>query len=352
MTEPWAQSYQRLSDNARTILSALAILDLPAASISDLSAISGLGAAHVSAALRELSSTDWGSPTEDGAWEVTPSANRLLAQLTNGDLQAARSVVNRFASYLRETLDSRPCVLGAREGTAIVATVRTAARYDLPSVALRLAMSAWRAVTPTGDRRWWHSLADEAEAIAIAEHSPDRLIELLDVSGSAIAEAGDTDVADNRWRRAWALTERLGERSRSADFLARLGALRRTAGSLGGALTIFQELVRLRAEQGDQLGLAEASTEMATTLMKANRLADADEMLDQAADVLPPTDVLAGPTLVRRAKILITIGRSWEQRGARPKAVSYYRRALDETPDLDDELAEKARGLLGATATS
>ncbi|HEX6354727.1 hypothetical protein [Actinophytocola sp.] len=245
---------------------------------------------------------------------------------------------NRLADLLTT---GKPC-----RGADIVATVRSAGQDGLVNVAVRLAGVAWRSGPPGSDRSWWRSLAEAGEDAAIAGGDVDGLVELLRLSGAAYAKAGDSHVADRQWRRAFAIAEQLGDQERAAELLRAVGDLRRATGSFGRALTVFHELVSLREEQGDQLGLAEALAEITTTMIQADRHADAGHFLQRACEVLPPA---RGP---RHARALMTLGRCWDRLGEPASAMPCYSQALAELIDVDDGAAEQARELLAAAANA
>lgn len=238
----------------------------------------------------------------------------------------------------------------AARGAEIVAAVRAAGRHRLVTPGIDLARTTWAVVAPSADRQWWRALADAGEDIAITGRDPEGLIELLHRSGTAFARAGDRTAADDQWRRAFALTQRLGDHDRSARLLHLVGDLRRAGGSLGRALTAFFELVRVRAEQDDRVGLAAALTEVGVTMARTGRLTDADYFLGRARKALPRATGLPPSALVRHAATLVALGRAWDGRGAHAAAMPCYSQALAELVDVDDYAAEEVRVLLAAAA--
>jgi tetratricopeptide (TPR) repeat protein len=282
----------------------------------------------------------WVRPDGPGAWTVSEVAGRRLDRLAHGE--PATEILARFANHLTRARECR--------GVDVVATVRAAARHGLAGVAIRLAAVTWRAVPPGADRTWWRSLAEAGEDAAIEGGVPDGLVELLHLSGTTYARAGDIHAADRQWRRAFALTERVGDRERSAELLRAVGDLRRSTGSFGRALTAFHELVGLREEQGDRLGLAEALTEVAVTMLQAGRRADAGHFLQRAGEVSPPAGTLEEPALSRHATTLVTLGRCWDQLDEPVSAMPCYSKALAELIDVDDGAAEEVRELLAAAS--
>lgn len=236
--------------------------------------------------------------------------------------------------------------IDAAHGAEIVAAVRETGRHGRAAQAIDLALRTWRVLAPSQDRGWWGCLAEAGEDIAITGRTPEGLIELLVCSGGAYARAGDTTAADDQWRRAFALTQRLGDHDRAAALLHRVGDLRRTTGSLGRALTAFFELVRVRTEQGDRLGLAEALTEVGATMLRAGRIGDAEHFLRRAWKALPANP----PAPVRHAATLVNLGRAWEERGAHATAMRCYSPALAALVDADDRAADEVRALLAAAS--
>lgn len=236
--------------------------------------------------------------------------------------------------------------IGAAHGMAIVAAVRAAGQHGLVVPAIDLAAGTWRVLAPSEDRGWWPRLADAGEDVAIAGRTPHGLVELLTCSGTAYARAGDTTAADDQWRRAFALTQELGDHDRAALLLHRVGDLRRTTGSLGRALTAFFELVRVRTDQGDRLGLAEALTEVGATMLRTDRRLDAEYFLRRACEALPD-----GPHApARHAAALVNLGRAWDDQGTRAAAMRCYSAALAALVDVDDRAADEVRALLSAAS--
>jgi len=240
--------------------------------------------------------------------------------------------------------------ISADRGAEIVAAVRAAGRRRLVGPAIRLACATWAVVAPSADRRWWGELAEAGEDVAITGRDPEGLIELLHRSGTAFARAGDRTAADDQWRRAFALTQRLGDHDRSAHLLHLVGDLRRAGGSLGRALTAFFELVRVHAEQNDRLGLAAALTEVGVTMARTGRVTDADYFLRRAGEALPSGADVPPSALLRHAATLVGLGRAWDGRGAHAAAMPCYSQALAELVDVDDYAAEDVRVLLAAAA--
>lgn len=231
-------------------------------------------------------------------------------------------------------------------GADIVAAVREAGRRGLVPPAVELALATWRVIAPARDRGWWRRLAEAGEDVAIAGRAPRGLIALLSSSGAAYARAGDPTTADDQWRRAFALAQRLGDHDHAAAALRRVGRLRRGTGALGRALTAFFELVRVRTDQGDDLGLVEALTEVGTTMQRAGRPGDAEYFLRRAWEALPADP----PTPARHAAALVDLGRAWADRGAHATAVRCYSPALAALLDVDEAAAGEVRALLAAAS--
>lgn len=353
VAEPWAQSYENLPSVGRAVLRGLAVLDLRSILGADLPAASG-GGQVTDREMDTLIDDGWLIFTESGEWQVPSKPGVWLAHLARHvDALRALNHVTRFAEHLLRVLDAgtEPLVrVDRNRGRAIVATVRAAGRHRRITLATTLAATTWRRMAPSIDRTWWHALAEASEGVAIEAREPSVLVVLLHESGAAFARAGDSFVADRQWRRAFALTEQLGGHERSAALLKLIGDLRRANGSFGRALTIFHELVKLREDLGDQLGLADALAELATTMMCARRGSDAKYYLRRAAETLPLGEDLPPQARIERANALVKIGQGWDRQGSYAAAMSCYSRALAELVDLDDEIAAKARALLAAAA--
>ncbi|MGB3442663.1 MAG: hypothetical protein WBA97_28300 [Actinophytocola sp.] len=356
MAEPWAQSYKNLPSTNRAILRGLAVLELRSISGTDLPAVCGGDHRVVGADLNDLVKDGWLVATGTDEWQVPAGPGRWLSHLGQRiDPSHALDHINRFAEHVLELLavqDEQPVPVDRHHGDAIVATVRAAGRHRQVALAATLADTTWQKLAPTVVQRWWHALADAGETVAIEAREPSWLVDLLHGSGVAFARAGDTFIADRQWRRAFVLTDQIGDRERSAVFLEMIGVLRRTSGSFGRALTVFHELVRLREDLEDQLGLAGALTELATTMMQADRMVEARHYLDRANEALPVGDDLPPQARKRHAKTLMKIGRGWDQQAAPAVAMSCYSRALAELIDLDDETAARARASLAAAAAA
>ena len=97
------------------------------------------------------------------------------------------------------------------------------------------------------------------------------------------------------------------------------------------------------------LGLAEALTGMAATMVEAGRQ-DARHFLQRASEALPLADDLPEPALARHAKTLVSLGRSWERQGASAPAMDCYSQALAELIDIDNAAADETRALLADAA--
>jgi hypothetical protein len=247
VAEPWAQSYESLRTSSRAVLRGLAVLELRTLPEADLPAAGGISDnRELRPVLTELADSGWISGDADG-WRVATAPGRWLAHLAHRvDPAQAIDHVTRFAAHLREVVaaDHNPLRAGGvNRGAAIVAAVRAAGEHGLADLGIALAAAAWQAALPGGDRDWWRQLAEAGEEVAIEARESVALVGLLETSGAAFARAGDAHIADRQWRRAFALTERLGDRERSAALLGEIGLLRRTYGSFGRALTAFHELV-------------------------------------------------------------------------------------------------------------
>jgi tetratricopeptide (TPR) repeat protein len=362
VAEPWALSYESLRTSSRAVLRGMAVVELRTLPEADLLAAGGISEnSELRPVITELADSGWICSEADG-WRVATAPGRWLAHLAHRvDSAQAIDHVTRFAAHLREVVaaDRDPLrASDANRGAAIVAAVRAAGRHGLAELGIALAAAAWQAALPGGDRDWWRQLAKAGEDVAIEARNPVALVGPLETSGAAFARAGDTHLADRQWRRAFALTEQLGDRERSAALLGEIGLLRRTSGSFGRALTAFYELVAVRQELNDQLGLADALTELATTLMRADRATDARHYLERAEEALPHSDAIQGAiedgiesaARVRHAQILIKLGRCWDQQKEPAASMSCYSRALAELIDVDDETAAVARSSLAAAA--
>jgi hypothetical protein len=353
VTEPWAQSYENLHPNSRAILRGMAVLGLRVLPGADLPGVAGTGDPYaLTSAVAELVARGWLVPGDAGEWLVVPAALPWLADRVESAHAIAH--VERVADHLLGVLTDARRADDATRGPVVVATVRAAGRYRLSGLATAVAGAAWRhlpAGLPVhGDRTWWQQLAEAGEEAATAAREPVELIGLLDSSAAAFARAGETHAADRQWQRAFALADQLGDHERSATFLHRLGALRRTAGSFGKALTAFHELVAVRQHLHDRLGTADALTELATTMVRAGRGPEARHFLRQAEDAIPDVADPAQADRAEQGRALIRLGRCWDQQEAPAAAMACYSKALAALIDVDDAAAEVARTSLAAAA--
>jgi tetratricopeptide (TPR) repeat protein len=261
--------------------------------------------------------------------------------------------VSRFAVHRLAELGSdgsNVVEVDERRGEEIVAAVRAAGRLDLTELAVDLASAAWAVLAPTPDRRWWRRLAAAGEDAAIDGRSPDGLAEVLHRSCCAFARANDATAADDQWRRAFVVTERLGDHERSAELLRLVAELRSARGALGRAMTVYFEIVALHTTRADHLGAAEALADLAVTMARAGRHDDASHLRRRAASNLPAAGVLPTPAAPRYAAVLSVLGRAWDDADEPASAMRCYSKALEVLVDVDENAADEIRGLLAAAA--
>ena len=351
MVEPWERSFELLGTDSRDVLRALLHLRLPTVSAAGIQALRGPSPGDPDAVLNELAGSGW--LVETGPeWTVAQDASSWLGGRV--EPRAAEVALDRLSAYLVNELAVRRGEIHAIQGAEIVAVVRALASTR-PAQSVVFARAVWRTLsTPSSPavQEWWQELADAGEDAAIATRTPGELIDLLQESGDALANAGESFRADRQWRRAYALTEKLGDRERSAELLLRVGRLRRGKGAFGRALTVFHELVSLRQDTDNEPGLAEALTELGITLFDAGRDTEARHFLERAGSVMSPGDDAVVPTSARRTEVLIAIGRAWEHAHAPAKAMVHYGRALAALIDVDDVAADEVRTMLAAARDS
>jgi tetratricopeptide (TPR) repeat protein len=233
--------------------------------------------------------------------------------------------------------------LAAHRGE-VLAAVLACDRDGSRGAGTRLAAAVWPAARLVSDPRWWKDLAEAGEALAIADHDPATLVDLLHGSASTFAEHGDRLRAEERWVRALAIVRRDGDWERGQTILTALGGLYRDWGRLSKALDAYLGLVDLRRESDDPAGTANALVEVGATMRAAGRLSSATDYFDQADDVLSHA---AGPeTVIAHARVLEWCGRArWEQ-GHHGAARRRWSRALAMLVDVDDDAANRVRALL------
>jgi tetratricopeptide (TPR) repeat protein len=343
VSQPWARSFEALGRQSRDVLRMMLHLRVASVSATGVQALRGPSPDDPNAVLNELAGSGWLVETGGHAWTMPESARSWLAGRV--DPIEPRAALDRLSAYLVHELAARRGEVDAVQGGEIVAALRALAS-SRPAESVALAREVWRTLsTVPSSQEWWQDLADVGEDAAIAARRPAELIELLRDSGTALANAGEGFRADRQWRRAYALTEQVGDRERSAELLLLVGHLRRAKRAFGRALTVFHELVSLRQETGDEPGLAEALTELAVTLVEAGRETEARHFLDRAGSVM--TSGESG----RHTAALISLGRAWERAGSPAKATVFYGRALAALIDVDDDAAAEVRTLLlAATA--
>ncbi|GAB1512548.1 hypothetical protein [Actinophytocola sp. KF-1] len=353
MTEPWAQSCEILSSAGRSVLRGLAAVGAHTFETNDVAPLGDLDHQDVAPTLTDLARGGWVSEVSPGRWTVTTEAEHLVASLAE-ELTATTATVHvrAFTRHLAAALaDAGKTPLDTHRQAAIVAAVAAAGRLNLVDEALTLAMQTWRATTPRGDWAWWHTLAHVSEEIATEAHEADRLIDLLQESGTAYTRSGAGHRADRQWRRAFVLADATHDRRRAAALLLLICERRRSARLFGQALTVCHELIRLYDDTDDHLGLAEALTETAVTLLRGGRRDDAGHYLDRALDTLV-IDAPSPREVSRHAQQLVTIGLLWEELGSPATAMPVYSRALAELVDVDDEAADDVRDLLAAVSSA
>lgn len=351
MAEPWAQSYGTLSSAGRRILRGLAATGARTFESTDVAVLADLDQQEVASALTDLVRGGWVSEVGPDRWAVSNEAEHLVASLAEDlTLPTVIAQVRAFTHHLTASLEEAGNPpLDAHRGATIIAAVTAAGRLNLVEEALTLTMQTWRATTPTNDWTWWHTLAHVSEEIATEARDADRLIELLQESGTAYARTGAGHRADRQWRRAFSLTDATHDHRRSAALLLLIGARRRTAGLLGQALTVFHELIRLFTDTNDRLGLVEALIEMTVTLLRGGRRGDAERYLGRAVDTLA-TEEPSPTEVTRHTQALVRIGQLWEELEFSGKAVPVYSNALAMLVDVDDEAADEVRALLAAAS--
>jgi tetratricopeptide (TPR) repeat protein len=197
-------------------------------------------------------------------------------------------------------------------------------------------------------------LAAAGEALAIAEHDPDLLAELLHRSARTFATHGDRTRAEAQWVRALAIVRRLPDdtTTRAEQILTGLSELYRQWGRLGKALDVNLRLVDLRRAAKDTAGTADALATVADTMRAAGRLDSAAMHLAQADEVMSQlTDTADVPSeiLLARARILVTWGRTLWEEGNHGAARRRWSLALAMMIDIDDNAADQVRAML-ATA--
>lgn len=229
----------------------------------------------------------------------------------------------------------------------VLAAVLACDRDGARAVGTRLAAAVWPAAGQVPDPRWWEELGQAGEALAIADRDPATLVDLLHGCATTFAAHGDRLRAEERWVRALAITRRDGLDARGQVVLSALGGLYRSWGRLGKALDAYLGLVDLRRDADDPVGTAEALAEVGTTMHAAGRLRSATEYFDRADEVLSSS---AGGSPAAHARILVWCGRTrWEQ-GQHGAARRRWSRALAMLVDVDENAANRVRGLL-ATET-
>lgn len=237
----------------------------------------------------------------------------------------------------------------------VLAAVRACDRAESRGMGTRLAAAVWPAAGMVPDPLWWAELAEEGEALAIADRDPAMLVDLLHAAAATFAEHGDRLRAEERWVRALAIVRREGLRGglrddgRSDAVLSSLGALYRDWGRLGKALDAYLGLVDLRRGRGDPARTAVALADVGTTMYAADRLPSATDYFDRADEAmneLTEAEAAAPNAVAAHARILVWGGRTrWEQ-SQHGAARRRWSRALAMLVDVDEDAANRVRVLL------
>lgn len=222
----------------------------------------------------------------------------------------------------------------------VVAAVLSCDRDGSRELGTRLATAVWPHAGHLDDPGWWSDLGEAGESLARADRDSATLVDLLDRCARTFALHGDRLRAEERWVRALAVARRDGLHPQCQAVLSALADLYRSWGRLGKALDAYLGLVDLRQ---DPAGVADALARVGATMHAAGRLASATDYFDRADDVLTQ-DADADPSA--HAEILVWCGRTrWEQ-GHHGAARRRWSRALALLVDVDEEAANRVRGLL------
>jgi class 3 adenylate cyclase/tetratricopeptide (TPR) repeat protein len=222
--------------------------------------------------------------TDGDAAGATELADAALEAMPEGDLQGlhdARSLLARVGWWVG---DADAC---RRHTDATIELARAMGRPDLESLGLaQLAAIA----TVGGEAGEAHELA--ARATALAEESGSRQAFGLarTISGRWALQEGELELAEEALREGLAAFEEAGAAGRAGWAAACLGVLELRRGNVDRAEEVLRDAVRRLAATYERGFLVEAQRQLAETLLRAGKLAEAERLAEQAQQAVGRDD--------------------------------------------------------------
>jgi tetratricopeptide (TPR) repeat protein len=348
VTVSWEHAYGECVPTTAVVLRVVAVLDLEVIASPSVGAAAGLTEPETTASLADLVRTGWAVRVNGGSHAMVDQARAWLSAQAPSLVEPAEAdrIVRRFTEFLTAELAHAPL---AEHRAAVLAALRAGDRDGLRGLGARLAITAWPGAAALQDPAWWEELSQAGETLAIADHDPAMLTDLLHHSASTFAGHGDRDRAEAQWVRALAIIRNpraAGDPQRGAAVLAGLAELYRNWGRLSKALDADLALVDLRRAAGDAVGTAEALATVAGTMRAAGRLNSAAEYLASADDAMSSASADTPDLVTTHARILVRRGRTLWDLGQHDAARRPWSRALAMLIDVDDEAADRVRALL------
>lgn len=162
---------------------------------------------------------------------------------------------------------------------------------ETPAGALWLAMRSYQAshqadayeLDPAS-----HTLGQLHDLIAAQPESPARSADLAAThlqQGILSQRQGDPAAAEERYQKALALSERLGDHPCRADSYHQLGTIAQLRGDLAAAKGLYEEALAIRRRLRDHAGMAAAYHQLGTVAESARELDTAEDLYQQALDL-------------------------------------------------------------------
>lgn len=275
--------------------------------------------------------------TDSDAAGATELAAEALEVLPDDDLQGrydARSLLSRVGWWVGDAAACR------RHAEATIELARTMGRLDLESLALTQLASV---ANVQGDDAESHELTKRATALA--QESGSRLAYGLarTIVGRCALGAEDPDVAETALRDGLAAFEEVGAAGRAGWAVANLGALELQRGNVERAEEVLRDAVRRLRGTQERGYLVEAQRQLAETLVRAGKLAEAERLAEHARQTVGQDDAWS------RASTLHALGLVRGAQGRVDEAEALLAEALAIVePTMYREFAVEVRGSLDA----
>jgi tetratricopeptide (TPR) repeat protein len=267
--------------------------------------------------------------TEAGArpaWLVHRWTAGALARLTaNPELVEAH---RRAARYWRWRVDKWPQGRQADIADLLEARYHHQAAGE-PDEAVRVTEWICLQLETWGAWSWEQQLLQET--LTIIPAGSEKAARFSGQIGNIAFQRGDYDQAQERFRKALAILERLGDRAGMATSYHQLGVIAQRRGDYDQALDWYRQALTIDEELGDRAGMATSYHQLG---MIAERRGDYDQALDWYRQSLAISEELG--KRVNMAKSYHHLGNIAYLRDDYDQALDHYRQALTLRKGLGD----------------